>query len=127
MTPIYKSSPRVRGTSPEIEIAARQLRRTPTSAEQILWSHLRNRQLRGWKFRRQHPLGQFIADFCCPACRLIVEVDGPIHARQIDRDESRTHVFAAYDYRVLRFSNEQVETDLESVLAKIAEACQTES
>jgi very-short-patch-repair endonuclease len=127
MKTFYKSSPRIRGTSPEIERAARQLRLNPTPAEQILWAHLRNKQLNGWKFRRQHPLGQFIADFCCPACKLIVEVDGPIHVRQGDRDESRTQVFAAYGYRVMRFSNEQVANDLDFVLAKIAEACQTES
>jgi very-short-patch-repair endonuclease len=120
-----KDSSRVRGTTPEIEQAARQLRRNPTRAEQILWAHLRNKQLNGWKFRRQHPLGRFIADFCCPARKLIVEVDGPVHAGQIDHDESRTEVFTAYGYRVLRFNNERVETDLDSVLATIAAACET--
>ena len=125
MKAVNKSSPRGRGTSPEIELAARQLRRNPTSAEQILWTRLRNKQLNGWKFRRQHPLGQFIADFCCPACKLIIEVDGPIHAQQIDRDESRTEIFATYGYRVLRFSNERVENDLNFVLVEIAAACQT--
>jgi very-short-patch-repair endonuclease len=125
--PVYKRSPRIRGTFPEIELAARQLRRNPTPAEQILWSHLRNKQLNGRKFRRQHPQGKFIADFCCPACKLIIEVDGPVHARQIDRDESRTQIFVDYGYRVMRFNNEQVENDLGFVFAKIAEACQTES
>ena len=118
-----KSSLRVRGTSPEVEQAARQLRRNPTPAEQILWSHLRNKRLNGWKFRRQHPLGKFVADFCCPACKLIVEVDGPIHDQKIDYDESRTEVFTAYGYRVLRFSNEQVETNVGLVLTEISAAC----
>ncbi len=127
MNTIYKNSPRVRDTSPEVEQAARQLRRNPTPAEQILWSHLRNKQLDGRKFRRQHPMGKFIADFCCPACKLIVEVDGPIHARQSGHDKSRAEVFAAYGYCVLRFSNEQVETALDSVLAKISAACETVS
>ncbi|CAG0936417.1 hypothetical protein TFLX_05290 [Thermoflexales bacterium] len=82
---------RIRGTTPEIDQRAKELRHHPTPAEALLWARLRNHQLNGYKLpmsgatrqwaawrRRQHPLGQFIADFCCPTCRLIVELDGPI-------------------------------------------------
>ena len=78
---------RIRGTTPEIDQRAKELRHHPTPAEALLWACLRNHQLNGLKLRRQHPLGRFIADFCCPACRLIVELDGPIHLRQIQQDQ----------------------------------------
>ncbi len=128
---------RIRGTTPEIDQRAKELRRHPTPAEALLWARLRNHQLNGFKLpipgalrqwaawrRRQHPLGQFIADFCCPACRLIVELDGHIHLRQIQHDQDRTQHFEAFGYRVLRFTNERVEHDMENVLEEIAAACQ---
>jgi very-short-patch-repair endonuclease len=59
-----------------IRVKARQLRRDQTDAEQRLWAHLRDRQLYGAKFRRQHPIGPFVADFCCPQRKLVVELDG---------------------------------------------------
>ncbi len=115
---------RIRGTTAEIDQRARELRHDPTPAEVLLWARLRGHQLSGYKFRRQHPLGQFIADFCCPACRLIVELDGPIHSRQIQHDQDRTQHFEAFGYRVIRFTNERVVQDIENVLKEIAKACQ---
>jgi very-short-patch-repair endonuclease len=94
---------------------------TPT--ERVLWQRLRNRQLSGLKFRRQHPLGPFIADFYCAAHRLVVEIDGDIHDLQPERDAARTEQFEKYGYRVIRFRNEQVLNDIESVLAAIQAAC----
>ncbi len=81
-----------------------------TPAEKRLWSALRNKQLDGLKFRRQHPVGNFILDFYCPACKLVIEVDGKIHDRpsQINRDRARTAKLMEYGYTVLRFRNEQV-------------------
>jgi len=107
----------------EVRIRAKELRRNLTSAEAILWSHLRNRQLGGLKFRRQHPIGPFIADFYCAEKRLIVEVDGDIHNLQMEQDQARTSQFESYGYYVIRFRNEQVEQELESVLEAIQAAC----
>jgi len=93
-----------------------------TPHETVLWERLRGRRLDGLKFRRQHPLGPFIADFYCAAQRLVVELDGGVHRTQLDRDEERTRQLEAYGYRVLRFQNSQVEEDIEAVLAAIVAA-----
>jgi very-short-patch-repair endonuclease len=91
-----------------------------TPAESVLWQALRDRRLRGLRFRRQHPLGPFIVDFCCPQCRLIVELDGDVHESQAEYDAARTEQLAAYGYRVIRFRNEAVLNDLSTVLKQIA-------
>jgi very-short-patch-repair endonuclease len=114
-----KDYSRIRGTTHEIEQAARRLRQALTPAEVKLWSALRRRQLAGLKFRCQHPVGQFILDFYCPTCKLVVEVDGKIHEQQTEYDQARTHYLQAYGYRILRFSNQQVFSDLEAVLDEI--------
>ena len=88
---------------------------------------LRNKRLDGLKFRRQHPLGPFIADFYCAACRLVVEIDGDIHDLQPEREVARTEQFAQYGYRVIRFRNKQVLNDIEDVLAAIEAACTVDS
>ena len=110
-------------TPARIQRRARELRREMTSAEKLLWSCLRNKQLNGLKFRRQHPLGPFIADFYCAARRLVVEIDGDIHDLQPERDAVRTEQFEQYGYRVIRFRNEQVLNDIEDVLAAIEAIC----
>ena len=114
-----KSKPRIRGTTPEIEQAARKLRTNLTPAEALLWSALRNKNLEGLRFRCQHPVGNFILDFYCPACKLVIEVDGEIHNHQIDYDEARTAKLAEYGYTVIRFNNEEIINDLPKVLTKI--------
>ncbi|BAU65773.1 hypothetical protein STA3757_31640 [Stanieria sp. NIES-3757] len=116
---IVKNKDRIRGTTPEIEQAAQKLRRNLTPAEARLWSELRNKQLDGLRFRCQHPVGSFILDFYCPSCKLVVEVDGEVHACQAEYDDARTAKLAEYGYKVLRFSNEQVINDLPTVLAEI--------
>lgn len=110
---------RIRGSTPEIEQAARKLRKNLTPAEALLWTALRNKQLEGLRFRCQHPVGNFILDFYCPSCKLVVEVDGKIHNKQTEYDDARTAKLAEYGYKVLRFSNEQVINDLPKVLAEI--------
>ncbi len=70
-----------------------------TPAEVHLWSSLKGKQLAGLKFRCQHPVGNFILDFYCPAYKLVVEVDGEIHNYQIDRDRARTSKLEEYGYR----------------------------
>jgi very-short-patch-repair endonuclease len=116
---LEKTTSRIRGSTPEIELNARNLRQNLTPAEQILWQHLRNRKLHGLKFRRQHPIGRFIVDFYCPESRLIVELDGEIHDRQFEYDTARTEQLQAYGDRVLRFQNQEVLDRLSSVLDEI--------
>ena len=70
-----------------------------------MWQRLRAHRMGGLKFRRQHPLGPFVADFYCAEQRLVVEIDGGIHAQQVERDQVRTEQFEAYSYRVIRFKN----------------------
>ena len=111
--------PRIRGTTPEIEQAARRLRKKMTPAEEHLWSALKNKQLEGLRFRRQHPVGNFILDFYCPSCKLVIEVDGEVHSDRLDYDDARTDKLGEYGYKVLRFSNERVINDLSQVLAEI--------
>ncbi len=102
---------------------ARELRQEMTPAEAILWDHVRNRKLAGFKFRRQHPVDRFIVDFYCAACQLVVEIDGDIHDLQQERDAVRTEALEQHGYRVVRFHNEQVLNDLETVLAALEAAC----
>ena len=104
-----------------IRTRAREFRRDPTEAEGLLWQKLRGRQLAGLKFRRQHPVKGYVADFYCAAAKLIVEVDGPAHQEQEERDRDRTWVLESFGYRVIRFSNDAVHSDLTEVLRCIAE------
>ncbi len=110
---------RVRGSTPQLDAAARLHRRSITPAERALWQALRGHQLHGLGFRRQHPLGPFIVDFYCPQLKLVIELDGDVHADQADYDAARTEQLAAYGYRVIRFRNEAVLGDLSSVLKRI--------
>lgn len=111
-----------RRTTQPVQVRARQLRREQTAMEARVWEHLRNRQLDGFKFRRQHPLGRFIADFYCPERLLIIEIDGAIHRDQADRDEVRTAALETAGYTVMRWTNEQVEYQLPMVLEQIRHA-----
>ena len=116
-----KGSNRIRGTTREIEEAARRLCQQLTPAESTLWQALRGRQLQGLKFRCQHPVGRFIVDFYCPSLKLVIEVDGGIHDRQQVYDRARTEHLETFGYRVLRFNNDEVLKDLSAVLEKIVE------
>ena len=110
-------------TTEAIQQRARELRREQTPAEQKLWTRLRRKQLYGLKFRRQHPIGPFIVDFCCVAHKLVVEIDGPSHDAQAEYDEARTARLVEQGYKVVRFTNEQVQHHLDAVLAEIARQC----
>ena len=106
------------------------MRCAQTPAELTLWKQLRNRQLHGLKFLRQHPFfvndgdnqGFFVADFYCFEHKLVVEVDGPIHESKRKDDENRSLVLARNGVRVIRVGNLEVETDLNAVLERIAAA-----
>ncbi len=113
---------RIRGTAPELDLAACLLRHNSTEAEARLWQALRRKQIGGFRFRRQHPIERFVVDFYCPACKLIVEVDGAVHLAQAEADAARTECLESLGYRVLRFSNEAVLGRLDEVLAEIRQA-----
>ena len=100
---------------------SRRLRREQTEVEKRLWARLRARQLCGAKFRRQHPIGRFIADFCCLEGRLVVELDGGQHAVQAEADRRRSLFLEHRGYRVVRFWDNEVMEDIEAVLQRIAE------
>ena len=117
---------RIRTTS-NIQQRAKELRKESTPAEKVLWDRLRNRQLGGYKFRRQAPMGHVIADFYCAECKLIVEIDGDIHDFQLEKDKLRTEEIESFGYRVIRFRNEEVLSNIETVLNKILEACKLPS
>ena len=101
---------------------ARKLRKNLTDVENKLWSQLRGRQLSGVKFRRQHPVGPFIVDFCCVERGLVVELDGSQHAERNAADERRTRLIERSGYRVLRFWDNEVLSNLYGVLERISEA-----
>ena len=108
---------------PEVRRRARELRQPLTPAEAALWARLRNKQLHGLKFRRQHPLHHFILDFYCHAHRLVVEIDGGIHATQKSYDQARTEWLEQRGFTVMRFDNPIVLECTEEVLRQIAQAC----
>ena len=101
---------------------ARHLRKNLTEAEGRLWQRLRQKQLGGFRFRRQVPLGQYVADFVCLSEKLVVEVDGGQHARRIEQDERRAAWLAENGFRVLRFWNNDVLSNTEGVLETILRA-----
>ena len=100
---------------------ARSLRHEQTDAERKLWTRLRARQIKGAKFRRQHSIGRYIADFCCIEHRLIVEVDGGQHAAQVHADRVRTEDLHLQGYRVLRFWDHEVLSDLDVIVCCISD------
>jgi very-short-patch-repair endonuclease len=95
------------------------LRTNRTEAEVRLWSHLRNRQLEGAKFRLQSPVGPYVADFLCVEAKLIVELDGGQHGAQIGKDAARTRDLEDAGYQVFRFWNIDVLANTHGVLAEI--------
>jgi very-short-patch-repair endonuclease len=101
---------------------ARSLRGTQTDAERALWHRLRDRRLHGWKFRRQHEIDLYIVDFVCADAALVVELDGGQHGEQLIYDETRTRKLQEMGYRVLRFWNNDVLKNLDTVLEVIMEA-----
>ena len=96
------------------------MRKTITPEEQILWYELKNNSL-GYKFRRQHSLGNFIADFFCPAKKLIIEIDGSQHLDNKEYDEERTRYFESLGIKVIRFWNNEININIEGVLMTIQE------
>ena len=115
-TPDSLSRPRERA-----RVRARSLRGASTDAERALWHELRDRRLAGCKFRRQHPIGPYLADFACLEAKLVIELDGGQHFEppQAEADARRTAALAALGYTVLRFSNRQVLLERAAVLQSL--------
>lgn len=103
----------------KIKQAARNLRQTRTEAEELLWGLLRDRRLMGCKFRRQHPIGRYIADFACLDRRLVIELDGDVHRSRHAQDRQRTAYLVSKGFEVIRFWNSAVTNKPDLVLAKI--------
>lgn len=101
---------------------ARRLRREMTATECAVWGALRARGLRGFKFRRQVPVGPFIADFLCVEAGLIIEIDGDTHSHQIAYDRRRTMYLETQGYRVVRVTNREVSENLEGVMHFISKS-----
>jgi very-short-patch-repair endonuclease len=101
-----------------------EMRTSQTAAEQLLWSKLRRKSI-GAKFRRQHPLCGFIVDFCCIESRLVIEVDGDSHSERPQYDQWRSEQLARRGFRVLRFFNSEIGSNLEGVVEAIWQALQT--
>ena len=100
---------------------ARTLRKNSTDAERLLWKHLRMRQMGAYKFRRQHPIGVYIADFVCLGKKLIIELDGGQHTEQVEYDENRSAWLKERGYRVLRYWNHDALKTPDVVMANILE------
>ena len=101
---------------------ARRLRRDQTDAERKLWSRLRDRRLCGVRFRRQHPIGPFIVDFCSIEANLVIELDGGQHALQARSDAARTEFLQRQGYQLLRFWDNETLANIDAVLLRIVEA-----
>lgn len=106
-------------------LRAKELRKNLTDAEKKLWYSLRNRRFLGCKFRRQHPVGNYIVDFVCIEKFLIIEIDGGQHLERQSEDAKRTRFLKAQGYQVLRFWNDEVLIKTDSVLEVIAQVLRT--
>ena len=108
----------MRAAERKSQVLAKRLRRQMTDAEIILWARLRHDVIHARRFRRQHPIGPYIADFACVPARLIVEVDGGTHssAAEVAHDHRRDAYLRAQGWHVFRVTNEDVYKDLDSVL-----------
>ncbi len=111
----YKTTPEIWETS---KGKVKELRKNPTEAESVLWEQLRNNKL-GYHIRRQHVIDRYIVDFVCLEKSLVIELDGPIHIRQKEKDENRTNILNEFGFRVIRFSNDEVLKNIAEVLEKI--------
>ncbi len=118
----YKQGGMFEGATHFIFENAKNLRKNMTDAENILWNHLR-KGINGFKFRRQHPIGIYIADFFCYKAKLVIELDGSVHNKEEVKinDEVRQKDLQKWGYAVIRFKNEQVFIEIDDVLQSISE------
>ncbi len=107
--------------NPELKSLARNLRSNMTEAERVLWKYIRKKQIKGYQFLRQRPIGNYIVDFYCPKAKLVIEVDGGQHYREegMEADRKRDSYFRGQGLKILRFSNIDVLRNSEGVLEMI--------
>lgn len=110
------------GAEPHIFEKARELRKSMTQSEKLLWEQLKKRKLKGYRFRQQYPISEFIADFYCHSAKLVIEVDGGIHERKAQKtyDILRTSALNDLGITVIRFRNKEIEHRMEHVLHTIS-------
>ena len=108
------------GATQPIFKRAEELRKNQTEDEKLLWSYIKSNQL-GVRFKRQHPIWMYIADFYCHELKLVIELDGPIHLQKavMENDKIREEDLKSFGIRVIRFSNSELRTDLAKVIEKI--------
>ncbi len=113
------------GATPLIFERAKAMRLNPTEAEKMLWNVLSNKHMLGLRFKSQHPISQFVADFYCHKIKLVVEVDGGIHTNieNKERDEGRNFDMERFGITTLRFTNTEVLKDIEKVKITIEKKC----
>ncbi len=103
---------------------SRQLRKEQTKAEKLLWEKIRNRKLKGYKFRRQHPVkNTYVVDFYCAQKKCVIEVDGGIHnLREVkDKDRQKEEFLLKQNFKIMRINNEEIYSDIDLVLKKIVD------
>jgi very-short-patch-repair endonuclease len=109
------------GATPNIFKKAKELRKTQTEAERVVWSRLNKNQIHGLQFRRQHPINIFVADFYCPKVKLVIEIDGSIHniSEYHDHDIARSEILNDFGITIIRFSNEQILNNIDITIMEI--------
>jgi len=107
--------------NPKLKVVARKLRRNMTEAERILWKYIRKKQIKGYQFLRQWPIGNYIVDFYCPEAKLVIEVDGGQHYREkgLEADKKRDLYLKNRMLKILRVSNIDVLRNIEGVIEEI--------
>jgi len=114
------------GYDRKLKQLSQQLRENLTDAEKQLWTKIRMRQLKGYRFYRQRPIGDYIVDFFCPRAKLVIEIDGSQHlvGETIEYDRIRDDYLSSLGLRVMRFNNNDVLTNIEGVIERIGEEIQ---
>jgi very-short-patch-repair endonuclease len=107
------------GATPETFRVAKILRDNMTTCEKLLWEKLKQKQICGLRFRRQHPIVFFITDFYCHEARLVIEIDGDIHSQQREYDDGRSAEMEKFSIKVIRFTNSEIENNINYVIKVI--------
>ncbi|MDP8315022.1 MAG: DUF559 domain-containing protein [Candidatus Celaenobacter antarcticus] len=110
--------------SRELFQVSKDLRKSQTEAEEIIWEKLKSKKLNGLKFRRQVPYDTFVLDFLYPSKKVILEIDGKIHLKTKIRDQERDEYFIEKGYKILRIKNEEVLNNVAGVLKRIRKICE---
>lgn len=107
------------GAVPSTFGKAMLLRNKMTPEEVMLWERLKGKQICNTRFRRQHPINKFIADFYCHAAKLVMELDGKIHLQQLEYDKERTQILKEFGIEVIRFTNSEILNNIDNVIIQI--------